>query len=234
EFDFEYLYYVSLPPPSENGSLDLEISETQRLRYTGDWYDADALVTYVLKRFPVFSSRERFIELILPEPKEPEQEEEQAEIVLEIKEQTPKETTPRRGARENCRLDLFYKGFAPVEMEFHGHHAGTAHTTFYEAEFAAFVSLVEQFQSEGITVVFLMAPEFLPGRDAPQFDEYTDLLENLAAQKNIPFLNYNRELVSDINGNYEYYSDWGHLNNTGAHVFSDKLYDDLNKILNFE
>jgi len=79
-----------------------------------------------------------------------------------------------------------------------------------------------------------MAPEFLPGRTAPQFDELTDLLSQIAAARNIPFLNYNTELVSEINSDYSLYSDWGHLNNTGAHIFSQRLYEDLSGILGFE
>jgi hypothetical protein len=232
EFDFEYyLNRVPAPTLSDAGS-ESEVQEVQRYRYTGAWYDVDAIVTYVTGRFPVLSSRERFIELILPEPKE---EREQGEFMLERRERGQKEAAAARyGARERCRLDLFYKGFAPYENEFHGHHAGVAGTTFFEAEFTAFVNLVGQFQSEGIPVIFVMAPEFLPGRDAPQFDEMLEMIERVAREKNIPFLNYNTALVSEINSDHTLYSDWGHLNTAGAHVYSRKLYEDLNRVIGFE
>ena len=229
EFDFEYLNRVSLPPPSDGETASEVPAAVQRLRYTGSWYDVDALVTYVTNRFPVLSSRSRFIELILPEP---EEEPADIEFVLETREY--EQRAVRFGAREHCRLDLFYKGYAPWIADFQGHHAGTARAAFFPEEEAAFRALLDQFAAEGIPVIFVMAPEFLPGRTAPQFDELTDVLNQIAAARNIAFLNYNTELESEINSDYTLYSDWGHLNDKGAHIFSQKLYDDLNEILGFD
>ena len=179
EFDLEYLNRVSLPPPSDGGDgADFETPANQRLAYTGSWFDIDSLVTYVTNRFPVLSARDRFIELILPEAKE---ESEETEFVLETYESEHRVQAVRYGARERCRLDLFYKGFAPYQADFEGHHAGTAGTNFRQEEEDAFISLLNQFKAEGIPVIFVMAPEYLPGRTAPQFEELTDKLYYIAA-----------------------------------------------------
>ena len=231
EFDFEYLNRVSVLPPSDDSNSDFEPAAPAAMRYTGSWYDIDAITTYVTNKFPLFSARERFIELVLPEPKE---EIKEPEFVLKTREPEQKSKEIRYGARERCRLDLFYKGFVPYQADFSGGFAGRAGTTYFPEEKESFVKLVEQFLSEGIPVIFLMAPEYLPGRDAPQFDELTDEITVFAAQKGIPFLNYNRELISDINTDYTLYSDWGHLNERGAHLFSKKLYEDLKPILGYD
>jgi lysophospholipase L1-like esterase len=118
-------------------------------------------------------------------------------------------------------------------VPFEGHYAGTVRTNFKQEEETAFIRLLKYFEDDGIPVIFVMAPEFLPGRSAPQFERMTEIIEQIARIRNIPFLNYNTELVSEINSDYSLYSDWGHLNETGAYIFSQKLYEDLNAILRF-
>jgi hypothetical protein len=230
EFDFEYLSRINRDPPDYEPDEYDAGNLPQYYEYSGKWYDIDALALYITSRFAVFSSRDRLIEMILPEPKEikdPEivpENREREEIVQEI----------RYGARERCRLDLFYKGFAPYVADFGGHNAGTVGTNYKQEEEAAFIALLKQFESDGIPVVFVMAPEYLPGRTAPQFERMTEIITEIARERNIPFLNYNTDLESEINNDYNYYSDWGHLNDKGAHIFSQRLYDDLNKILEFD
>lgn len=235
EFDYRYLRDYSNPPPDLDEDDDWEYeSETNALRYTGKWYDVYAITDYITNRYPLFTARRRFIELIFPEKKEEvidnniDENDGEQEIINFGRPTEPIIT------QEGNRLDLFYKGFVPWEANFSGHNAGTVRTTAFQVEKDAFVALVEQFQAEGIPIVFVMAPEYLPGRNAPQFDELTDEIALVASLKGIPFLNYNRELVSEINGDYTNYSDWGHLNNKGAQAFSKMLYDDLKPILGID
>jgi len=201
EFDSKYLR----PNSTISSSMSM---------YKGKWYDISAAVTYVTNRFAVFSSRNRFIDLVYPEKKEPQPK---VEILT----------------KDGFRLDLFYKGFVPYQAEYDGTSVGDVKTNYNPDEKAAFLSLIDEFQSELIPLVFVMTPEYLPGRNAPQFDSMVDIIVGIAADKGIPFLNYNTDLVSDINYDYTNYSDWGHLDNKGAHIFSQKLYSDLNKILLF-
>lgn len=222
--DFQYLRANRDPPGYEPSDYDAPVVA---MRYTGAWYDIDELVTFISNRFPVFSSRDRFIDLILP------QETEEAEII-EFEGIPVRQERERVVTHEGFVLSSFYKGFVPWHAEFHGHYAGTARTNFHQAEYDAFRTLLQQFADDGIPVVFVMTPEFLPGRTAPQFDEMTEIINRIAREKNIPFLNYNTTLVSEINSDYTLYSDWGHLNYTGARIFSQILHDDLNMILGFD
>jgi len=237
EFDYQYLRRISRDPPDyDSGGAASEgegdgAAPSAALRYTGKWYDIDGIATYITNRFEVFSYRSRFIDLIWPEKKEAESTGE--DFVPEKKEKEPPRyyRTP-----DGFVLSSFYKGYVPWEQDFGGGSAGRAMSGMgsLETEKASFVSLLKQFEAEGIPVVFVMAPEYLPGRDAPQFDELTGIIADIARDFGIKFLNYNTDLASDINRDHTCYSDWGHLNDKGAHLFSKKLYEDLNPILGFD
>lgn len=203
DFDYRYLRETV----SDSGTTN---------KYTGKWYDIDEIMTYVTNRYALFSSRTRVIDLILPDKNKTEKEAKEYFI------------TP-----DGFVLSSFYKGYVPWQAGFDGGNSGRIRTHYKEKEKEAFIALIEQFKEEGIPVAFAMAPEYLQGREAPQFYEMTDIIAGIAAGYNIPFLNYNTDLISEINGDYTCYSDWGHLNDKGAHLFSQKLYEDLNKIFDF-
>ena len=242
DFDYPYLRAVSRNPDSAPDDEEYEEpSASAAYKYQGKWYDADAIITYVTNRFAVFSSRSRLIDLILPEKPDAK---ENGELASDISGSTSgtankekeKEQRPYYRTPDGFVLSSFYKGYVPWEHNFEGGSAGTARVSkkTIETEKESLITLLNQFKNEGIPVVFFMAPEYLPGRDAPQFDEMTDILIGIAKDYNIPFLNYNTEFVSEINNDFTCYSDWGHLNDKGAHLFSKKLYEDLNKILGFD
>lgn len=233
EFDYKYLRESRDPPnygEDENSGYNTSETASDVYKFRGKWYNIDDAATYVMNRFPIFSSRSRFIEFIFPEKKQTEETEEES-FIPEKKEKKVKapSLTP-----EGNRLDLFYKGYIPWEANFTGHNAGNAGTSYKPEEKKSFISLLDQFEEDGIPVVFVMAPEYLPGRNAPQFERMLEIISEIATERNIPFLNYNTDLVSEINYDYTCYSDWGHLNDKGAHLFSQNLYGDLNDILKFD
>ena len=231
EYDYQYIMnrVPKDPPGADNsGSSANQNSNTAALKYTGKWYDVDALMTYITNRFPVFSSREKFIDIFLPENKNNNNAD--TAFVPAQKEKTQK---AYRITPDGFVLSSFYKGYVPWKWDYDGTSVGEVRTTYHAEEESAFVLLLKQFKDDGIPVVFVMTPEYLPGRDAPQFDRMVKIIQGIADERNIPFLNYNTDLKSEINTDYTCYSDWGHLNDKGAHLFSKKLYDDLNKILDF-
>jgi len=239
EFDYQYLRKVSRDPPdygqNETSDGGGENKNSNALRYTGKWYDVDGIMTYITNRFEVFSSRNRFIDLIFPERKETGDSNGNGENETFIPEKKEQKTREYYRTPDGFVLSSFYKGYVPWENQFGGGSAGkvSASKKSLETEKESFIKLLNQFKNEGIPVVFVMAPEYLPGRDAPQFDEMTEIIAGIAADFDIPFLNYNTKLASEINSDYTCYSDWGHLNDQGAHRFSKKLYGDLKPILGY-
>jgi hypothetical protein len=124
----------------------------------------------------------------------------------------------------------FYKGYIPWECGYNG-QTTDAGCTDNPAQIKDFKRLLDLFQKDGIPVVFVMCPENIPGRSAPQFDEKNANLVKIAEQYVIPFLNYNTDLASEINDDYTNYSDWGHLNKAGSTLFSQKLAKDITDYL---
>ncbi|MCL2160203.1 MAG: hypothetical protein FWH48_12410, partial [Oscillospiraceae bacterium] len=158
EFDYPYLRPVSRTADNSGGEQGDEYyedgSDSSTFRYTGKWYDIDDLMTYITNRFALFSSRSRFIELILPEKaEEPEQENTGADESKD--KERPYYKTP-----DGFVLSEFYKGYVPWESDFGGGSVGetTCRTRSLETEKAAFISLLDQFEAEDIPVVFYMAP----------------------------------------------------------------------------
>jgi hypothetical protein len=124
----------------------------------------------------------------------------------------------------------------PYQQNFGGHNVGDVGlraaltTELFNAEVTAFKQLIDQFLEDGIEVVFVEAPEYLPGRNVPRYEELTQIIRDIAGERNIPFLNYNAERASAFNRDARNYSDWGHMNDRGAPA---KLFSDLNEILDF-
>ena len=245
EFDRDYIQrYPSMPPPDSDGDMaDWDVGSTVSpvYKFPDKWYDIDEVAMYVTTKYPFFSARKRLIELVLPvktgETEEPAIEENLEEKPVNSGTALKNRPTEPIYSGEGCRLDLFYKGYVPYQPYGHvfsGDNSGYVGTTPYPEEIEAFIKLLDQFEAEGIPVIFFMAPEYLPGRNAPQFDELTDELTYIAIERGIPFLNYNRELASDLNSDKTAYSDWGHLNDKGAQAFSKALYEDLKPILGYE
>ena len=121
-----------------------------------------------------------------------------------------------------------YKGFWPVPSAVY-HDFPRPIPLINPVQVEAFEKLIDQFQSEGVTVVFVQAPEHIP--DRVSHPEALKILDQFAAAKRIPFLDYNRQKASAFNYDRQWYVDWGHLNGKGAAKFSPRLADDLSKIL---
>lgn len=124
----------------------------------------------------------------------------------------------------------FYQGYIPWENGFGGHRSD-AGCNDNPSQVKDFTKLLDIFKKEGIPMVFVMCPEYIPGRNAPQFDEKNNYLIKLAEQYEIPYLNYNTDLVSDLNNDYMYFSDWGHMNTAGSTLFSKTLANDITEYL---
>ncbi len=126
--------------------------------------------------------------------------------------------------------DSYYKGYITWEAYFDG---GTRSQNYNEhpGEWEAFVRLVEQFQKDGIEVIMIQVPEYVPGRRVPgkRDIEANERLEDFAWEHDIPFINYNAE-ESELNSNPDYFSDWGHMNEIGSTNFSKILIKDLEKV----
>jgi hypothetical protein len=91
--------------------------------------------------------------------------------------------------------------------------------------------LLDNLEKDSIQVIFVCTPEYIPSWEAQNINSVYSYLEKVAEKRNIPFLNYNDKLKSEINYDSTFFIDWIHLNGKGANKFSKGLSEDLNKII---
>ncbi len=141
----------------------------------------------------------------------------------------------------------FYKGFIPWEYKYHHQNSdgavyndkevengirqvnGTS-----EAQIKAFRELVRTMQNDGIEVILIQVPDYAKHRPKSEIKKYTAIIEELAAELGVEFYDYNSQtsVVGSWVADYKrYYSNWNHMNEIGAKVFSQKLSDELVEIL---
>lgn len=139
-----------------------------------------------------------------------------------------RETLVRRvfAERKPREVDMagYYKGYVPLRGSTDNDSRAyqVADDPNYEA---AFRNLVKSLLADGVRVVFVQAPEYLPL--AKEHPAENGRLAALAAAHGVPMLNYNTERRSAINEDRSLFCDWSHLNEAGSRQFSERLSRDL-------
>lgn len=209
-------------------------------------FDIDAVLENLFSRIAVIYARDRIFEMLgsylipgsenadISDAAESENETETAnttDISEEIAEfKLPVYEHPYLVDGSGFVTSDYYHGYIPWESAYAG-HVQDAGCNDNPSQISDFKKMLDIFEEERIPVIFVMCPEYIPGRNAPQFNEKNDYLIQLAAEYGIPFLNYNTDLASEINDDYGYYSDWGHMNTKGSTSFSRKLAEDITEYL---
>ncbi len=130
--------------------------------------------------------------------------------------------------RDVYPVQKYYRGFIPFETKRNLNNIDPVVPCNKETEMNAFERLLDAFEKDGIRVIFVQVPGYLPGRQGSEFSETTRLLHQIAQRRQIPFLDYETEKVSAINTDQTLFSDWAHLNEKGSEAFSKMLARDLN------
>lgn len=194
--------YKYMRPVNEKEKDEIDVSVTALPNLT----DIDSVLTWVFNRLPVIYARDRMFEMFSsPEP------------VLSGKELKI----------EDCP---YYNGQIAVTGSYDGASV-VANCVSADSEIADFRTLLGIFRDSGIPVIFLMVPEFLDGRRARRYDEQVSLLDSIAGEFGLDFINYNEERLTKFSLSSEYYYDWGHMNWEGSTEYSKLLRDDLQPYL---
>lgn len=99
------------------------------------------------------------------------------------------------------------------------------------AQRSAFEELLDDFERDGVKVIFVHTPSYLYSREDQAISENVQFLREIAEKRGIPFLNYETERISPINTNPDLFADWTHMNEKGSEVFSKRLRQDLEGLL---
>jgi hypothetical protein len=115
----------------------------------------------------------------------------------------------------------YYHGFTPENGNYinPGKMKNESTRNFAEQQ-QAFNELLDLLISDGISITFVQAPEYLKGRNCDMIKTNNDYIRSVARAKNIRFINFNDDHVTAINYDQSLYTDWGHLNMNGSTQFS--------------
>ena len=137
----------------------------------------------------------------------------------------------RKRHKELYAVSRYYHGYIPFEAERDLNKKDIISPAVDPNQLNAFEELLNEFESKKIKVIFVQVPGYIPGRDSSTLTRNMELIQKIAAERNIPFFNYETERVTEINYNREYYADWAHLNGKGSEAFSTLLKKDLEELL---
>jgi hypothetical protein len=132
-----------------------------------------------------------------------------------------------RGTSDVYVLSRYYNGFIPYERKGKVDRKRDIKLQNSEAQIAAFEELLDEFEKNGIEVIFVQVPEYLPARNISDIEESMQLLNGIAEKRRILFLDYDTKKITSINTDTGMFSDAIHLNEKGSDAFSKLLRDDL-------
>ena len=124
-------------------------------------------------------------------------------------------------------VSRYYQGYIPFETQRDLDKKDLANPKIDPDQLKAFEELLNEFERDRIRVIFVEIPDYIPGRNSSTLERNMELIQKIAKERNIPFLNYETERVTEINYNRNYYVDWAHLNGKGSEAFSKLLRSDF-------
>ncbi|HMK52203.1 MAG TPA: SGNH/GDSL hydrolase family protein [Thermodesulfobacteriota bacterium] len=125
----------------------------------------------------------------------------------------------------------YYHGFIPYERKGGLEKKKDVKPKNSGAQIRAFEELLDELEKNKIEVIFVQAPGYLPARDDSNIEEGMKLLNRIAEERKIPFLDYDTKRITNINTDPSMFSDWLHLNEKGSDAFSKLLRGDLESVL---
>ena len=132
-----------------------------------------------------------------------------------------------RRHREVYLLSKYYNGFIPYERRGGLDRKRDVKPKNSRAQIRAFEELLDEFEKNRIQTIFVQIPGYLPARHDANILESMQLLNKIAEDRKILFLDYDTKKITNINTDPSMFSDWVHLNGKGSDAFSRLLKSDL-------
>ncbi len=136
-----------------------------------------------------------------------------------------------KGTSDAFALARYYRGFVPYERKGRVDKKRDIKPQINETQIRAFEKLLDTFKRKKIEVVFVQVPGYLPAQNASDIEASMRLLNKMAEERKIPFLDYDTKRITSINTDPSMFSDWVHLNEKGSDAVSTLLKRDLESVL---
>jgi hypothetical protein len=125
----------------------------------------------------------------------------------------------------------YYNGFIPFKERKKLQKTEVVNPEINPVQWEAFIQLLNDFERDGIKVIFVHIPGYFYGRETQNILKNIQLLKGIAEKRGIPFLDYETERISSINMNDDLFADWTHMSEKGSEAFSKLLKQDLEIVL---
>ena len=130
------------------------------------------------------------------------------------------------------RMEDAYRGFVPVEGVGDLKKVKVTGMDALNPEILkAFDRLLDTWKAQGIPVIFAQTPDYLPGRESENLVRNSELIQKIADDRGIPYIDYNSDHASPLNFEKKMYRDWTHLNKRGSEIFSLRFAADLKELI---
>jgi hypothetical protein len=134
--------------------------------------------------------------------------------------------------REPLVFSRYYNGFVPYARRGRvDRETNNVKPKISKAEVDAFEKLLDEFEKSKIQVILVQVPGYLPAQNFSNIEESTKLINKIAEERRIPFLDYNTKRIPNVNTDPSMFSDWLHLNEKGSDAFSKLLERDIESFL---
>jgi hypothetical protein len=125
----------------------------------------------------------------------------------------------------------YYQGFIPYERRGRVDRKTDVKLQNSKAQIHAFEELLDEFEKSKIQVILVQVPGYLPAQNFSNIEESMRLINRIAEERKIPFLDYNTKRIPNINTDPSMFADWLHLNERGSDAFSRLLKGDIESFL---
>lgn len=119
----------------------------------------------------------------------------------------------------------YQQGYMPLHGSIEGMDEGTRVFLVTPEYITALKTFILTLQKEGTSVVLVQFPTYLPERI--QGLRQSTVYSNLSRELQVPYINYNDQGYTRFNQNPGIFSDWSHLNHSGALLFDSQIKDDI-------
>lgn len=128
-------------------------------------------------------------------------------------------------------LGDYSAGFTPYDGPFVSYNNISGKISTDASLMHEFIQLTRSLINDGIQLVFIQPPEYLPESDLNNMSINNRIIAKIAQEHGIPFLNYNDERKSGLNNDSRYFTDISHLNLLGATTYSRVLSGDIKQLI---
>lgn len=131
--------------------------------------------------------------------------------------------------RNDPAMAGYDRGYAPLDGTIDLTQEGDREFSVNDSFLHDLSSLLDEIRSHGSQAILVQMPVYNP--ETIHNIQESRVFADMADSHNIPYLDYNGDQISSLNSQTSLFADWSHLNRKGSEVFTEKIRDDLQRLI---